>query len=195
MKKNFGRLQARDLNWLIPLFFIVTAPLWLGPVKDFLRPRTALPPQTTGRVLQRSFTLSAPDILQHENGKPSWRLKAAKASTGADENDLRLETVDAILYGKANRPINITSGAARLDVKKKIFYLTNHVLIRPRDQYLVTSAAMRYRQQERILDSDTPVRLTGSGTLVQGDRMNYNMAEGVLTLEGHVVCVLKSKKG
>lgn len=181
----------RDLHWMIPLLLIVTAPLWLGPIKAFLRPPSGgLPTGSESQVVQQTFTMVAPDIFHNRDGKRQLRVKAAEARTGVDENELLLDMVFAKFYDADNQETIITSEKARYVMNREVLDLKTNVIIRPPGGHEITTDFLTYDQKKNFITSSEPVHISSKDISVRGNRMTYDINAGKLVLTGKVVCIL-----
>lgn len=182
----------RDLHWMVPLLLILTAPLWLVPVKAFLRPPGggSLPTDGDRQIVQQTFTMVAPDIFHNRDGKKQLRVKAAEARTGVDENELLLDMVFAKFYDADNQETIITSEKARYVMNQEVLDLKTNVIIRPPGGHEITTDFLTYDQKKNFITSSEPVHISSKDISVRGNRMTYDINAGKLVLTGKVVCIL-----
>lgn len=179
---------SRNLLWLLPLFLLLTSPLWWPVTAGFLTPRSSELPALTGgsSSQQSSFRLEQLEFLQHSQGNEEIRLKAAQASTSATEAPIILEEIDTIINDKAGKVLLLRGDKGVYDSRQQILTLTDSVKVTTAEGYILTAQSLRYLNRHKLLESDQPVRLTGPDMEILAGTLSLNTETRSLSLGGRV---------
>ncbi|MBI5064426.1 MAG: LPS export ABC transporter periplasmic protein LptC [Desulfatitalea sp.] len=120
-----------------------------------------------------------------KEGKVQWELDA-------DSAQLEAENGRMILTGPRVDFITRDGGKVRLTARKGVLHTRSSDMaargqVRLRnDQYELESESLKYQHKERLLSSQTQVRIIGPAFDLRADRMTYNLEENRAYFEGRV---------
>lgn len=180
----------RNLLWLLPVLILAISPWWWSLAADFLAPRgtfTTTPDLT--QILPKNFVLKDVIFTQSKKGEDELKLYAKTISTKGDESFLEMQDVNALLYGKDNKPIFISSGEAIYESAKRILTLINDVNVENKEAgYEIKTQALRYLIDFRKIKTAMTVELTGTNATIKGTSMFYDLDSGNFRVGGRVFC-------
>jgi len=178
---------TRNLLWFVPLFFLITGPIWWPQVADFLKPRgefnlDARSPEDK----VKTFSLEEMVLTQSRGNQREMLLQSQRVFTTDSDELLQLEKVEAELYGKDGDTVQVVSGKGVLETREQKLTLLNDVLLTSRDDYTLHTNELVYNIKYKELRSDKQVRLASGSINVLGNGMTYDIASGALTVGGRV---------
>jgi LPS export ABC transporter protein LptC len=185
-------ITRRNLIWLIPLFLALTIPLWRPPVAAFLSPRGGYDASLANRKLdEHNFKLETVHITQSENGKITLEIKAERAYTGKNSNEIEMEEVDAVITSTANEQTFVTSRKGILDKKDSILTLIDEVtVIKPKDKFELYTDLLIYNDKTQIANSPGKTQILGEKIQITGNNLIFNSINQSYDLSGRVYCKL-----
>ena len=118
----------RNTIWLVPLFFIITFPLWSSPLGNFLNPPGDFDPTPQNQNSDtHNFNMDTVKILQNQKGNKTALIRAAKAHTGKNPNLLVMEFVSADIFDNEGNITKIIANTGKFDTKTNILTLIDDV--------------------------------------------------------------------
>lgn len=186
-------INRRNGIWLIPLFFIVTFPLWRIPVAAFLAPRGGYDPGFANRQSdEHHFVIDNTDIIQFDLGKKTADIKAKKALTGKLPNDFILETVNADIFSKDGEKTHITARDGLYNTISRKLTLANDVLVvREKDKFTLNTELLTYYDDTKKAVCPGKTTVTGDGVKISGDSMTYDLINRTYTVSGRVYTTIQ----
>jgi LPS export ABC transporter protein LptC len=185
-------MKNRLLILLILLVLVLTGPLWWPLAADFLRPRVDFVETPGLRDEQKQFALEDVFFTQSRDGQQEWEITASQLTTIAERpNELHLEGVEALLAGDAESRLFISSDQGVYNTDTLMLTLTDDVLVDMGNDHELRTDLLRYRERERRVETEAPVRLDGPDLEIQGQGMVYDLTTGSYSVGGPVRVVLK----
>ena len=186
-------INRRNLIWLIPLFFVLTFPLWRIPVAAFLAPRGGYDPEFANRQSdEHHFVIENTDIIQFEMGKKTAEIRAGKALTGKQPNDFILEAVNADILGKNGEKTHITARDGLYNTMSRKLTLANDVLVvREKDGFTLSTELLNYDDETKKAVCPGKTRVTGDGVEINGGSMTYDLLKRTYTVGGRVHATIR----
>lgn len=170
----------RNLLWFLPLAAIVTSPLWLDPVSQFLAPRGGYDPRFAGRVSTspaQNFTLDTVSITMTTKGMEEWQIDAQQAYTTEKDNEIELVGVSAMYIGKDKPPTNITSKKGRYLVLDRELVLMEDVRIKkPTSRQELRTELLHYYDATKMAHSPTNVQIVTDDFRLDAGSMDYDLS-------------------
>ena len=185
-------ISRRNLIWLIPLFLVLSFPLWRPPVASFLTPRGGYDESLANRKLdEHNFTMEQVRITQSEKGKITLEIQARQAYTGQTQDDFAMEEVDAVITADSGEQTFITARKGLLDKKNAILTLIDEVVvIKPKDKYELYTDLLIYNDKTNIANSPGKTQLLGEKIEIKGNNLIFNTKTEAYELSGRVRCKL-----
>ncbi len=182
----------RNTIWLIPLFFIVTFPLWSIPVGNFLAPRTSA--DSTPNAAQsdsHKFNMNAVKILQNKDGKKTAIIHAQKAHTGEDPNLIIMEHANADLFDTEGNITHVVANTGKYNTVSKLLTLIGDVVVNKirDDQFLYTDLLL-YDSEKRTVKCPGKTRLEGKNVEINGGSLDYDVKTETYVIGKRVECTL-----
>ncbi len=172
--------SPRNLLWLLPLLFFVTAPLWLEPVSHFLAPRGGYDPRFSGQASTtpiQNFIMDSVSITLTSKGKEEWQIDARQAYTGEKDNEIEMVGVSAMYIGKEREPTNIESQRGRYLVEARELVLMDQVRIRkPTKQEELRTDLLHYYDATKMAHSPGPVEIITPDFRLKAGNMDYDLS-------------------
>ena len=186
-------VNKRNIILFIPIFLVLTFPIWKIPVASFLSPRGGDEPEDIqGRnESSHDFAMDQVKILQNQNGKKTAIIRAKSALTGDNANEFHLESVDADLIDKDNKITNVVAETGSYNVNTEILTLRKDVVItRLEGDRTMYSQLLIYSDKERTVNSPGKVRFVGEEFNIVGGSMVYDIKTDSYQLSNRVKCVI-----
>ena len=182
----------RNTIWLVPLLFIVTFPLWSGPVGTFLSPRGSFDPTPNQQQPDRqNFNMNTVQILQNQKGKKTALIRADKAYTGGDENIIIMESVNADLFDEKGNITKIIAKTGEYSTTSKVLTLTDKVVInKTQDKQFLYTNLLIYNSEKRTVKCPGKIRLEGENITIDGGSLDYDIASGTYVIGKRVHSII-----
>ena len=182
--------SPRNLLWFLPLAAIVSAPLWLDPVSQFLAPRGGYDPRFAGRVSSsptQNFTLDAVSITMTTKGVEEWQIDAQQAFTTEKDNEIELVGVNAMYIGREKPPTNITSKKGRYLVADRELVLMEDVRIKkPTSRQQLRTEILHYYDATKMAHSPVNVEIVPDDFRLNAGTMDYDLSTDGYDFGGRV---------
>lgn len=191
-------INKRNITLFIPIFLVLTYPIWKIPVAAFLSPRGGEEPEEVqGRnETSHDFAMDHVKILQNQNGKKTAIIRAESALTGDNANEFHLETVDADLIDDDDQITNVVAEAGSYNVNTEVLTLRKNVVIKRLDgQQTMYSQLLTYSDKEQLVTSPGKTRFVGKEFDIIGGSMIYNIKTDSYRLSDRVKCVIGGEIG
>ena len=117
-------------------------------------------------------------------GAVDWQLNAARAKMAGDRKSAVLENVSVEFFADGGN-VRLTAEAGRLDLRSNDLEVSGNVVVRNNDYRMVTER-LQYRQRQRLLVADTPVRITGKAVSLTAETAAFDLENRNLRFEGNV---------
>jgi len=183
----------RNIIWLVPLFFIITYPLWSIPVGNFLTPRGGFDPEIKHpprKPVQR-FTLDKVKITQNQNGNKTAFILADTAYTGEDPDVLFMDNVNADIFDDEGNITKITAQNGEYHTVTKLLTLITDVVVhKTHDNQFLYTELLFYDNDRRNVHCPGPTRLEGDGATINGGRLDYDITTKTYIIDKRVHCIL-----
>ncbi len=168
-----------NLLWIIPLFLILSSPLWKGQVAAFLAPRGGYDANAAKAYTRQNqhFIMDDVTITLSSSGKHTWTIKSKRALTGDSDREIRMIGVDAKYREEGESPIDITSndGSYLLD-DLELILRENVVIIKPVQHEEMYTDILHYYDTSKMLISPVDVDIKGPKFNLRAGRMDYDLA-------------------
>lgn len=184
---------SRNILWLLPLFLLVTSPLWKPSVVDFLAPRGDFDVESVMPVTARSFVMTEVRMDRWLHGEPDMLLAASRVQSGRwDDNDFFLIDIDVRLFADGAEKAHIAGGEGMYEAVQEILTLVDDVTVEVEDEYVLSTDALRYLVKYKTMKTAAGILFETEGAVVRGGNMRYNLESGAYRVGGGVVCDLNS---
>jgi LPS export ABC transporter protein LptC len=117
-------------------------------------------------------------------GAVDWQLNAARAQMAGNRKSAVLENVSVEFFADAGS-IHLTADAGRLDLGANDLEVSGNVVVR-NDDYRIVTERLQYRQTDRMLVADAPVKITGKAVSLTADTAAFDLENRNLRFEGNV---------
>lgn len=169
---------GRRLVWQLPVAILLSAPLWHGPVADFLAIRHQALEQKPAHQ-DSNFTMEGVLFRQARQGVEELMLKAKRLRGAGQGKGFDLEGAEAKRLG--GRLLHIRGGQAHYDPETEILTVLDDVAVQT-DDFKLETPAMRYLARFETVKSAAAVTIQGHGFDVSGTSFMYNLANGTLRI-------------
>ena len=134
---------------------------------------------------QADATLGKIEQVSTKNGRTEWRLIADSAEMVEASNQLKLKKIFVTFYIKDGGEVYLTAKHGLVDTSTNDIEVTGNVVLE-NEIYQMTTEQLRYRDQERLLTSDSPVNLTDGASALAADGMQYDLEKNRARFTGNV---------
>lgn len=183
----------RNIIWIVPLFFIITYPLWSIPVGKFLAPRGGFDPEIKHppQKATQQFNLDKVKITQNQNGKKTAFIIADTAHTGENPEILLMDNVDADIFDEDGNITKIVAKKGEYNTVSKLLTLITDVVVnKTRDKQFLYTDLLHYDNDKRTVHCPGPTRLEAEGAVINGGRLNYDIKTETYVIDKRVHCIL-----
>lgn len=131
--------------------------------------------------------LTIADIHQTatRDGRREWSLDAASARYINEKKQVVLTDLSMTFYLDDQQDLHLTADSGVLLTESKDVEINGNIVLKGKDA-LLTTDGLRYRHDQRILASDSPVEITGDAYRLTADRMQLDLNADRATFEGNV---------
>jgi LPS export ABC transporter protein LptC len=123
--------------------------------------------------------------LQEESAGRHWQLVADQASVFEEEGRTALRNITVHVRDR-QRAWTIVGQEGDLYKQTRDFEIRDAVVVTSDDGLRLETSVLRWRNGDRRLWTDAPVRLSQHGTVVEGQGLEVQMATEVATVRGPV---------
>lgn len=185
-------ITRRNLIWLLPLFIIITFPIWKIPVGSFLSPRGGYDPKFFKKTMnERNFSMVKVNILQSENGEKTADIRAAKALSSKRPHAYILRRVNADVIGEDGKTTNIVAKRGFYDSFNRHLKLVRKVVVTNKeDNFTLKTDLLYYFDTERKVHCPGITHFKGEGIRIRGGSFDYDILRGFYDVGGRVSCTL-----
>ena len=183
----------RNIIWIVPLFFIITYPLWSIPVGDFLTPRGGFDPEIKHPPTKQTqkFSLDKVKITQNQNGKKTAFIIADTAHTGDNPDILLMDNVNADIFDDDGNITNIIAKNGEYHTETKLLTLIKDVVVHKiQDKQFLYTDLLYYDNDRRNVHCPGATLLEAEGATINGGRLDYDITTGTYVIDKRVHCVL-----
>jgi LPS export ABC transporter protein LptC len=177
---------VRNTLWLLPLFLLVSWPVWGGYLVAFLSPRGSFETPATDSP-GKTFTMQEVLFSQLKGGTEDWKIVTDRLfSLPGSEDVMRMESVDALLFEKGASKFHIVSGKGEYDMEKQVLVLIDKVSVEAKQGYTISSDLLQYHDQNKEIRTDEKVQINTEDMDIRGTGLLYNMQTGAYRVDGRV---------
>lgn len=167
-------------NGLAVAILVLAASLTLFIVSHF----QGNAPEEVLNSLPKNIDLSLQkiDYTETHDGQATWTLKADSAAHNLKEGVARIENVRVTFFDKHLGNLTLQADHGELSTGKREVIAMGHVVVRSPRGYSFYTDRLNYREGDKILRTDQPVRLVSSNGVISGRGMRLNVADRTVTL-------------
>ena len=123
--------------------------------------------------------------ISKKNGIKEWELKAASATLLKNNNKAVLMDVTITFFTREGEKVLLKAEKGFLNTKTHDMTFSDNVVVNYENSTLKTDK-LHYNKKKHIIYSDTHVKLTGKGSVIEADSMTTKLNDRYTVLEGHV---------
>ncbi len=183
---------SRNTIWLIPLFLLVSFPLWSIPVSKFLTPRGGFDAEAQkNSTASHNFKMNSVKIIQNQKGRNTAIIRAVKAQTGKNTDIYLMDYVDADLINDEGQITNVTARKGKYQSSIKLLTLIEDVVVHKieQKQFLYTDL-LHYSSIKRTIKCPEKMRIVGDDVQIDGGSLDYDIKTETYDIGKRVHCVL-----
>jgi LPS export ABC transporter protein LptC len=178
------------------VFFIVIAALICVIIAAFARNRNLLkhieaplPPQKNNATLSiQNFRHTAT-----QDGQRKWSIEASSANLYAKDDIAKLSDISATFFLNKDKTIQLTADNGVLHVDTNNLSISGHIVIKFSD-YVLTTEHLNYVHKSHIINSATPVEITGNTMMLKANALSYDLDTDIIKCSGGVTGAFKQTK-
>lgn len=180
-----NRLPSRRIKYI--LFFCVLC-LAVSILVVFSRHR--LDPESTSQPEPPESTEAVLSIqrFRHtatQNGRKQWILEADSAQLHADPSEARLINICAHFFLENGHTVTLNADRGVLQLDTNDMNVSGHIVIQT-PEYTIESENLHYDHKLHMIQSVSPVNITGPSFLLKAGQIAYNIQTGEITCTNHV---------
>lgn len=170
---------------IVALSLVLAAGIWRGKSRPVQEVAQQAPPS------EAEMKLKDMEFTEMQEGRRYWTLCASEAKYFQDQQKTLLLAVRLTFYmDKTNEEIHLESREGVLHAGTKDIELNGDIKVAlPRD-YVVTTEKAHYIHNTRMVESDTPVHVSGPGLELDGEKWKYRISDHVVYVDGKVNATL-----
>jgi LPS export ABC transporter protein LptC len=182
----------RNIIWLVPLFIIVSYPLWSIPVGNFLTPRGGFDPAPKKEQAEgHDFNMDNVKILQNQQGQKTAVIRAQRARTGEDPNVIIMELVSADLFDTAGNITTVLANNGQYSTTSKMLTLSGDVVINKTvDKQFLYTDLLLYDSDRRTVNCPGKTRLEAEQAQIDGGNLHYDIKSQTYVIDKGVTCTI-----
>ncbi len=119
------------------------------------------------------------------NGALAWTVDAESVGYSRLDRKARIRKVSMVFYSGSGRPVTAGADEGSIDTTDRNVELSGSVHIKD-DPYTFKTDRMFYRDQDRKIEADRPVDLSGKRLSISGDALSYDLNSRTVHVRGHV---------
>ena len=182
----------RNTIWLVPLFVVITFPIWSIPVGNFLAPRGSFdkdPQKSTIDV--NKFSMENVKILQNQNGRKTAIIRADRARTGKSLTVYFMENVDADIFDNDNNITKVIAKEGQFDTFSEILTLINDVVVNKlKDKQVLYTDLLHYSSKQRTVNCPGKTKMVSEDVTIDGGSFDYDINLGSYIVDKGVACTI-----
>ncbi|MEW6594734.1 MAG: LPS export ABC transporter periplasmic protein LptC [Thermodesulfobacteriota bacterium] len=178
---------SRNLLWIIPLALVLGWPLYGPPLSRFLAPRGDFGQAGQVGEATKRFVMEDVFYIQEKGGKADWHIRTSRLATDRANSDLmEMAAVKGTFFRDNVENMQVTSSSGLYDSKNEVLNLRGSVDLLTADGYTIRSEQLAYHEQDKMITSRSPIRMTGKTLDIRGNGLDYNMATKGYKVAGRV---------
>ena len=123
--------------------------------------------------------------ISKKNGIKEWELKAESATLLKNENKAVLIDISVIFYTKEAKKVHLKAKNGFLNTKTHDMIFSDSVVVSYENSTLKTDK-LHYNKKKHMIYSNTHVKLTKKGSVIEADSMTTKLNDRYTILKGHV---------
>ncbi|SPF44028.1 conserved exported hypothetical protein [Syntrophobacter sp. SbD1] len=170
---------------IVALSLVLAAGIWKGKSRPVQQVAQQAPPSDA------EMKLKDMEFTEMQEGRKFWTLWASEAKYFQDQQKTLLLAVRLTFYqDQSNEEIHLESREGVLYAGTKDIELSGDIRVTLPHNYVMTTEKAHYVHSNKIVESDTPVHVTGPGLTLDGDGWKYQIADHVANVFGKVTASL-----
>jgi LPS export ABC transporter protein LptC len=170
------------------VFSTIVVVLIFGIIAVFVRNQfrlkqiaSPLPPQKTNATLSiQNFRHTAT-----QDGQQKWSIEASSANLYSKENIAELTDISASFFLDKDKTISLTADKGVLRVDTNNMTVSGHIVVKFSD-HVMTTENLNYVHKSHIINSTTPVTITGDTMTLKANTMSYRLDTDIIKCSGNV---------
>lgn len=142
-------------------------------------PAPASPSAGVGMILDRIHQTATRD------GRTEWSLDAESAQYLQNQRKVLLSDLSVTFFLKDGGKVFLTAERGEVATDTNDMQAEGDVVIR-NDIYRLETRKVEYRHGPRVIESQTPVKITGRSAELAADGLVFDLNANQLTMDGHV---------
>ncbi|MBI3358686.1 MAG: LPS export ABC transporter periplasmic protein LptC [Nitrospirae bacterium] len=135
------------------------------------------------------LSLSGISLVETRHGVKEWELQAQHAQLFEKDQTAVLKKIVVIMKTQNGVPLTISGDNGKMDMEGKSFSIQNErtpLSITWGNGYIIKTARLHWSSEEKVVQTDGEVAITGSGMFIRGDRFKIFLDRSELTVLGNV---------
>ena len=135
------------------------------------------------------LALSGVSFVQSKSGVKEWELQAAHSQLFENEQTALLKNIMVKIKTQNGATLTVSGDSGAMDMAGKTFSIQNDkepVSITWGNAYTIKTSKLRWSSDERVIQTDGEVMITGAGISIRGDRLKIFLDRSELTVFGGV---------
>lgn len=186
-------INQRNIIWLVPLFFLLSFPLWRIPLGAFLTPRGGYDPAYANvNTDVHNFTMDKVRIQQMHNGRKSAEIRAESGRTGEKADEYILTKVTTDVYDKEGEITKISADQGVYNaLTRQLTLIDNVVVEKTKDKQILYSDLLYYDDEKQTVRCPGATRLVAEDAEIRGGSLDYDISKSQYEIGGRVHCLIE----
>lgn len=167
------------------LMIACTIILVISSVYYFTRDNTADPQQTAQESSETKPVFIGNEIVEEENGKRLWELKADRTEIDPQTKTVKLVNLKGIFYKDDGSSIEIIAPEASMDANAKSIFMSGYVKAVSSDGATFTAREARWEGKTKYFYGTGGITMTKEDTVITGDKIESDANMEKVKVEGN----------
>ncbi len=151
--------------------------------------RHAVLPSSRGLISKADIEMDRFSLKQIRDGLVEWDIKADRAELFEEREEISLNTMQATLQTAEGLRVVFSGDEGILNTGTHDFEIKENegdLSLSMNNGYTIQAPTLIWKDQQREIVSDQPVRIIGQGLRIQGDQLLVKLENQQLTVNGDV---------
>lgn len=151
--------------------------------------RHAVLPSSKGLISKADIEMDRFTLKQIRNGLVEWDIKADRAELFEERQEVSLHAMQASMQTTEGLRASFSGDQGLLNTRTHDFLIKENegdLSLSMNNGYTIQAPTLIWKDQQREIVSDQPVRIIGQGLRIQGDHLSIQLQNQQLTVNGDV---------
>ena len=181
LKRILSNRLRLILSALILIVFGIIVTIFIGYRRLLDRPDVPI----SSFKKDAQFSLGGVHQTSTRNGLKEWSLDAVSVEFNNENKQARLKGLAATFFLKDGKTVGVTAERGILQADTSDIEASGDVVVNY-EQYRLNTENLLYQHQQRMISSQTPVKIQGDAFVLKADTMSFDLNTNTAALKGGV---------